>query len=551
MRKIKLDKYGIWVIINVKSPNFICPCTGPDGPAQNSFLFERRVRMWRRHSVACATVLLAFFLPVPVLVSGVSVQDFRVNPSGLEGIPHYNANIAFDQYGNFVVAWVDRGLEHENRQVYFQRYDSLANPVGTPVLVSDTTIKMHDYPDIAMSPSGSFVICWDALTGGGAYEGRDVWVQGFDSLGEPAWSRQQANKVRPVQYYNDSHPSIAMDNEDNSVVVWQTEDPTGRNVYAQRFNSSGEKIGSNLLVSDINASNYDLCEWLTLFPGVAFNSGGYFWVSWHSCIMCQPTANASLARVYNPAGEPVTLVFPIVNPCSSYWDYSCEGTPTSNSRNDFVVAFTGNDTLWTYPNNAVLVQTFDTLGAPVDSVKFVNDAIDLGTVWHHPRIAVDGFDGYIILWSDMRMFPHGNLWAQRFDASGEPVGQNYRINIPPGSLSSEDGQYGDWYMYSVSIHHNTVGFAWVDYRNWPTYDTDVYAKLLDIDVIGIYLPGDVVLDGMVDLADVIYLLNFLFRDGPAPLPEWTGDVTSDGEVNISDVIYLLNYLFRSGPPPRP
>ncbi len=497
----------------------------------------------------CGFLSLVLLFVFPTGVYTLTILDFRVNPGGLEEIPHYNANIAFDQYGNFVVAWVDRGLDHDNRQIYFQRFDSVGNRIEDPVLITDTANIWNNSPDIAMSPSGSFVICWSLITYYGGYDNADVWVQGFDSSSQCAWLPQQVNEDRHVLYHDDSHPTIAMDNERNCVVVWQTEDPTGRNVYGQRFNASGEMIGGNFLVSDRNASNYELCEWFTQFPDVACNSEGYFWVSWHSCIMCNPTANASLARVYNPDGEPVTLVFPIVNPCSSYWDYACEGTPASNSQNNFVVAFTGNDTLWTYPNNAVMVQTFDTLGTPVDSIKIINDAIDLGTVWHHPRIALDDSDGYIILWADMRMFPHCNLWAQRFKASGEPVGQNYRINIPPGSLSSENGQYGDWYMYSLSIHHNTVGFAWLDYRDFEVYDTDVYAKLLEIDAIGFYLLGDVVLDGVVNLGDVIYLINYLYRGGPEPLPEWTGDVNSDGVINVGDLIYLVNYLFRGGPPP--
>ncbi len=94
--------------------------------------------MRRKHLIACATILLPVLFAVPVMLSGMTVHDFLVNPSGLEQIPQFYSNIVFDQYGNFVVAWVDRGLGHQNRQVYFQRYDSLANPIGTPVLVSDT-----------------------------------------------------------------------------------------------------------------------------------------------------------------------------------------------------------------------------------------------------------------------------------------------------------------------------------------------------------------------------------------------------------------------------
>jgi hypothetical protein len=64
-----------------------------------------------------------------------------------------------------------------------------------------------------------------------------------------------------------------------------------------------------------------------------------------------------------------------------------------------------------------------------------------------------------------------------------------------------------------------------------------------------WLVGDASGDGMIDLGDVVYLLNYLFRAGSPPEPVLTGDLNSDGSVDLGDVIYLLNYLFRSGPAP--
>jgi hypothetical protein len=63
------------------------------------------------------------------------------------------------------------------------------------------------------------------------------------------------------------------------------------------------------------------------------------------------------------------------------------------------------------------------------------------------------------------------------------------------------------------------------------------------------LRGDINDDQNIDISDVVYLLNYLFRGGSAPYPLRDGDVNCDGEVNVSDAIYLLNYLFREGPKP--
>jgi aminopeptidase N len=64
-----------------------------------------------------------------------------------------------------------------------------------------------------------------------------------------------------------------------------------------------------------------------------------------------------------------------------------------------------------------------------------------------------------------------------------------------------------------------------------------------------FVRGDVNNDSAIDGGDVVYLINYLYQDGPQPLPWEAGDVNCDGEVNGADVVYLVNYLFRDGPPP--
>ncbi|MGB8657241.1 MAG: right-handed parallel beta-helix repeat-containing protein [Candidatus Zixiibacteriota bacterium] len=63
------------------------------------------------------------------------------------------------------------------------------------------------------------------------------------------------------------------------------------------------------------------------------------------------------------------------------------------------------------------------------------------------------------------------------------------------------------------------------------------------------LSGDCTGNGIVDAGDIVYLINYLFKGGPAPNPLWMGDVTCNGVVDAGDVVYLVNYLFKGGPPP--
>ena len=61
--------------------------------------------------------------------------------------------------------------------------------------------------------------------------------------------------------------------------------------------------------------------------------------------------------------------------------------------------------------------------------------------------------------------------------------------------------------------------------------------------------GDANGDGKVTVSDVVYLINYLFKGGPAPIPYETGEANCDGKLTVSDVVYLINYLFKGGPPP--
>ena len=67
-----------------------------------------------------------------------------------------------------------------------------------------------------------------------------------------------------------------------------------------------------------------------------------------------------------------------------------------------------------------------------------------------------------------------------------------------------------------------------------------------------FIRGDANGSGAIDIADAIFLLDYLFAAGDPPNPEASGDANADEVTDISDAIYLLSFLFDSGaPPPSP
>ena len=64
-----------------------------------------------------------------------------------------------------------------------------------------------------------------------------------------------------------------------------------------------------------------------------------------------------------------------------------------------------------------------------------------------------------------------------------------------------------------------------------------------------WIKGDSNGDGELSVSDVVYLISYLFKNGPAPKFLSSADANCDEKITVSDVIYLINYLFKGGPPP--
>jgi len=64
-----------------------------------------------------------------------------------------------------------------------------------------------------------------------------------------------------------------------------------------------------------------------------------------------------------------------------------------------------------------------------------------------------------------------------------------------------------------------------------------------------YVIGDADGDYVISISDVVFIINYLFSEGPAPCPYHSADTNCDGTVDVSDVICLANYLFYEFPFP--
>ena len=65
-----------------------------------------------------------------------------------------------------------------------------------------------------------------------------------------------------------------------------------------------------------------------------------------------------------------------------------------------------------------------------------------------------------------------------------------------------------------------------------------------------YTPGDYDGDDQANVVDLNYLMQFITLDGPAPIGgAGRADANCDNHVNVADVVYYMNYLFNTAGPP--
>ncbi len=64
-----------------------------------------------------------------------------------------------------------------------------------------------------------------------------------------------------------------------------------------------------------------------------------------------------------------------------------------------------------------------------------------------------------------------------------------------------------------------------------------------------YVKGDADGTGILNVADVVFLIQYIFGGGPAPVPLESGDADCNGFISVPDAVYLILYIFAGGPAP--
>ncbi len=452
--------------------------------------------------------------------SGNSIgSNFKVNDDGASSDQEL-PDIAVDTSGNFIVTWKDyRNGNYPD--FYAQRCSSSGALLGYNFKVNDTDIgsNLSYYSSaIAIDCSGNFVITW----GDERNDNPDIYAQRYDFTGNPIDINFMVNDDidSASQFYM---PAIAIDCSGNFVITWEDNRSGTPSIYAQRYDFLGNCLGSNFKVNDEAGFTDGGSP-----PAITMGESGNFVIVWEDD---RDDSNGDIfAQRYNNAGNPIGTNFKVNDDTLPANQWSPPAIAMDNSNNFVITWYDQRNNEWD-----IYAQRFDSLGSPLGSNFKVND--DIGTDYqYNPAIVVDETGEFTITWDDYRN-SNWDIYAQRYDKSGNPLGGNYFV---------PKIEYASFAQNSPAVAGRTskVYYTWQDNRR--TKGWDIYAK-------GYYLlRGNVNGDGQVSLADIVYLINYLFKQGEEPIPDvGVGDTNCDGQTSLSDIVYLISYLFKQGSPPCP
>jgi hypothetical protein len=74
-------------------------------------------------------------------------------------------------------------------------------------------------------------------------------------------------------------------------------------------------------------------------------------------------------------------------------------------------------------------------------------------------------------------------------------------------------------------------------------------RQLDVTLYLQYVCGDADGSGAVNLLDATFIINYLYKNGPEPVPPEGADASGDGSINLLDATHVINYLYKDGPEP--
>ncbi|HPG40019.1 MAG TPA: FlgD immunoglobulin-like domain containing protein [bacterium] len=363
--------------------------------------------------------------------------------------------IAMDDMGSFAISWVGQINDNWDPDILIQRFDAAAAPLGEPLVANDDTVHCEQvFPALAMNEQGEFIVTWqDARNSQGAdVDYFDIYFQRFDSTGAAVGTNILVNDDNSM--VGQFNPDVAVNANGQAIVVWQDNRfERGKDaIYYQQYDAQNNARGVNRIV---HTGNNALPQ---TNPHVISNETGQFTIIWQDCR--DGALNQDVYYQYfDAAGIAVTLSQKANDDTGSA--DQLQPAVAVDGQGGYIIAWVdernaGQESFQLYD---IYFQQYNASGNPLGPNRRVNDNASSIRDPFPPAVAADAEGNFVIAWTDSRVHSW-DIYCQRYNASGETLGENTLVN-------NDDNYDGD--ERSPAIAMNPRGdyvIAWTFYYGW-------------------------------------------------------------------------------------
>ena len=321
---------------------------------------------------------------------------------------------------------------------------------------NDAGTASQTNPKIAVAPDRSFVITWIDKRSGE----NDVYIQRFDSSGNPLGSNLIVNDDADSSHQN--NPALAVDFYGNYSLTFKDyrngDYPFDPDIYFQKFDSTFTRTGNNLNISASAPVGFKET------PDIAISSSGLGVVVWAD----YRNSNWDIyGQLIQSDGSPIGSNFLINDDVTAAQQHA----PRVSMSNQgwFVVTWYDNRNA----HDDIFIQVYDTLGNKLDSNVKVNQ--DLGLARQaFPDVSTDGAGYFTVVWVDWRngTYPaNPDIYSRKYDASMNSVTSEHNINQDGSGRAQREPAISSDRLGNVAI-------IWADSINksW-----DISGQMIDVD----------------------------------------------------------------------
>ncbi len=360
------------------------------------------------------TIVSAF---IPLIIINFSFA--QVSPVGQNFLVNLNKNyhqvtsnrsIAYDNSGNFVIAWNSEGDDGSNLCVMARLFNSTGEPTGDPFIVNTYTQSIQVDPSVAMDASGNFTITWYSQDQDGDSHG--VFAQRYNKSGVP---QGEEFPVNTNTYRTQSAPSIGMDDSGNFVIAWNTfgNPSIGGEIHAQLFDSEGRRRGEEFTVNTYTYGDQTS-------PAVSMDADGDFAIAYNTSLEIGPAAMGILAQRFDKNGNKQGSEFFVNEFANSQTLLSS----SMDSEGNYVVAWLADpDELYDF---TIYARIFYADGSSSPKLEVYHDKSSLQIL--KPSVAMDAFGNFAVVWQTSTSdLVTGQIRARYYNKSGIAQGEDFLV----------------------------------------------------------------------------------------------------------------------------